>query len=209
MVAGSEIIKDAFGAGGLRRTTIDALDALRLERDADVLQYDRRTRQLTEQLLGGGRTDQGAIGFVLLLRLVVQWEARRQQSGAEARQAHEKESSAVLPLGWLHKEIGSRANQDLGQLLSWMLRDLVIGQSLRVALRKPGDRFFLARDEEGFRVIRESSVRSDFEYDASRIKAALRLMRDLALANLENGSLRLTAEGNRLCAELLDFHARS
>jgi hypothetical protein len=202
----SEVVRDYLGSDAASARIADLLERLRSDRTTDYLEYDRRTRSLTERLIGRGYTDHAGTGLALLLHLVIQWEGRRLGSSAVERAAHEEPGPSVLSLGWLTGQFLARADQDLGSILHWIVRDLVIGQSLKVALSKPGDRFFLARDEAGYRVVRGGGVGSDFSYDASRIDAAFSLMRDLQLAVPGDGRLDLTSEGDKLRRELLDFH---
>lgn len=87
----------------------------------------------------------------------------------------------------------------------------VLAQSLRVALEKWAsneDRFFVARDAEGYRIVRPRDMRAYLTYDPPRIDSSLQILQDLGLISWDwdEGGYFLTDMGAQLRDEGIAFH---
>jgi hypothetical protein len=92
--------------------------------------------------------------------------------------------------------------------LQWAVENYVLKQATRVAIQKlPDYRFFIIRDEEGYRLVKRQNPRSYLSYDSSRIGSAFELMTDLKLVEI-NGAITLTATGRKVLQKLRTFHQR-
>ncbi|MGB9235805.1 MAG: hypothetical protein WCC04_15455 [Terriglobales bacterium] len=79
---------------------------------------------------------------------------------------------------------------------------------IAAAIQKlPDYRFFIIRDEEGYRLVKRQNPRSYLSYDSSRIGSAFELMTDLKLVEI-NVAVTLTATGRKVLQKLRTFHQR-
>ncbi|HLB37177.1 MAG TPA: hypothetical protein VJL31_11450 [Gemmatimonadales bacterium] len=84
----------------------------------------------------------------------------------------------------------------------------VLAQSLRVALEKWAanqDRFFIARDADGYRIVRSQEPRY-LAYDPPRIDSCLQILADLRLVTRHGGGYMTTQTGETLRNDALNFH---
>jgi hypothetical protein len=88
---------------------------------------------------------------------------------------------------------------------SWIIENYVLKQAIRVAVDKPDYRFFIMRDEEGYRLVKHQNPDSYLAYDVSRIESAYLLMADLRLIETNNG-FRLTSLGRKVLEQLRIVH---
>lgn len=134
-----------------------------------------------------------------------------------------EKNSRHLPHGYLHKEGGTErislesihnaqcqlSETSIEEYLIWVLENYVLKQSTRIAIQKlPDYRYFIARDEDGYRLVKHQNPRSYLSYDSSRIGSAFELMADLRLISM-NGSITLTATGRRVLLRLREFHLKA
>lgn len=124
------------------------------------------------------------------------------------RHLHNLGGRSRLSLSVFAKDVESRRNDTMAQFLRWLIEFCVLAQSGRVALDKlsRGDfRFFIMRDESGFRLIKGQERGQSLNYDAARLFGALSLLRSLTLIN-ENQGFHLTPAGRSALKKLRILH---
>jgi hypothetical protein len=94
----------------------------------------------------------------------------------------------------------------VAEFLAWCAEHLCITQSLRVALEKlPQDRYFIARDEDGYRIVQPQKPSANLVFDPPRVASSLSLMTDLGLVRAEE-NYEITSAGEALLERALAFH---
>jgi len=91
----------------------------------------------------------------------------------------------------------ARSGEPLKAYLQWLIERCILDQANRVAFEKlsRGDyRFFVLRDEAGYRVVKEQDTSGYLEYDESRLRSAFFLMNELGFVSV-NGHLSVTRLG--------------
>jgi hypothetical protein len=111
-----------------------------------------------------------------------------------------------LSLAVIASDIEGMGEMRLDEYLAWTVENYVLRQSSKVAAKKlPEYRYFILREDEGFRLVKEQNPRSYLSYDPSRIDSAYRLMADLKLVSLDNG-FRLTQAGRKVLERMKAHH---
>jgi hypothetical protein len=106
----------------------------------------------------------------------------------------------------VYKDLDQLSDSTVVEYLQWAIENYVLKQATRVAIQKlPDYRFFIIRDEEGYRLVKRQDPRSYLSYDSSRIGSAFELMTDLRLVEI-NGAITLTATGRKVLQRLRAFH---
>ena len=140
----------------------------------------------------------------LLALLTVQLTKESADLSLFQRSLRKEGSAERLSISWFEHELARRGN-DVGlEIIVWLVEWCVIAQANRVAFEKlaQGDRFFIRRDESGYRL--GGSARgtdSHFFFDSNRLRGATSLLRELGLLT-ETGPIQLTTAGKRLKEEL-------
>ena len=95
--------------------------------------------------------------------------------------------------------------------MQWTVESYVLKQATKIAVEKlPDYRFFILRDDGGYRLVREneaSSSESYLSYDQCRIESAYALMSELRLVDLSEGYV-LTQSGRKVLQKLLIHHTQ-
>ena len=92
--------------------------------------------------------------------------------------------------------------------LQWAVENYILKQATKVAIQKlPDYRFFIIRDEEGYRLVKRQDPQSYLSYDSSRIGSAFELMTDLKLVEI-NGTITLKSTGRKVLQKLRTSHQR-
>ena len=149
-----------------------------------------------------------AVALVLLLLATASWRATRGSLPETQARFHEDGGRERIALGLLTRDADARATQSLGEYLAWLIECCVLSQSMAVALEKlaRGDyRFFILREDDGFRVVRPQDPDAYLAFDASRLGAAFSLLTDLCLVD-DNEGYRLTPAGRATLRRILAFH---
>ncbi|HKN71469.1 MAG TPA: hypothetical protein VJX30_10580 [Terriglobales bacterium] len=124
------------------------------------------------------------------------------------RQLHNLGGRTRLCLSIFADDVHSRQNDTMAQFLFWVIESCVLAQSSRIALDKlaRGDfRFFVMRDESGYRLIKAQDRKQSLSFDASRLFGAISLLRSLCLIREDEG-LRLTSSGRNTLKKLRIRH---
>jgi hypothetical protein len=94
----------------------------------------------------------------------------------------------------------------LSEYVWWTVENYVLKQATRIAVDKlPDYRFFIERDDAGYRLVKPQNPRSYLSYDPSRIESAYTLMSELKLIDLQEG-FRVTPLGRSLLGRLRLHH---
>ena len=145
----------------------------------------------------------------LLLLATRHWELRRESMTSESAALHTRGRRHRLSLETVSADIRNRAEWSVMSLLEWVVDSYVCSQSLRFALEKLRNgqyRFFIERDEEGYRVVKPDSGRGYLRRDADRLKGALGLLYDLGMTT-DAKSPQITAVGKQWWRHLANVHA--
>jgi hypothetical protein len=97
-----------------------------------------------------------------------------------------------LALAVVANDIRERESCTVSELLEWVVDSYVLSQALRFAidkLRAGQFRFFVERNEEGYRIVKDDTIRQYFRRDADRLRGALSLLCDLGLLTAHEGGL--------------------
>lgn len=152
--------------------------------------------EMSEKLLDLSDPDHPGAAVVLLLAVCARWRAEAPSLPGLAKRvlwAQEPE----LPVSSVVSVISARGGERLGALLAWGVERWVLAQSLAVALqkwRRGQDRFFIVRDQDGYRIVKDHPSNNYLVFDRPRIWSSLQLLSDLQLVRL-NGPLSTTSAG--------------
>jgi hypothetical protein len=164
--------------------------AARLWDDMDAIQ-NTKPGTITE-------SDRLGNALVSIALLCLQRDGRRDLTSSFTEQMHRGSDVDRLPLPWFEREIGRRRETPLREVICWLVEYCVFDQAARVAFEKlsQGDRFFVRRDGNGYRLVRDPGI-AHFDFDSNRLAGAISLLTELGYITHEN-DLRITAAGRRL-----------
>jgi hypothetical protein len=95
-------------------------------------------------------------------------------------------------------------------MLAWAVERWVLAQSLAVALqkwRRGQDRFFIARDQDGYQIVKDHPSNNYLVFDRPRIWSSLQLLSDLQLVRMD-GALAITPLGRSVRDQALHVVSR-
>ena len=207
----SPVLAEWLGRDPLRMTVGDAeqviLARYRNREYPDLAADDLRVRILEAE----PQADRAGAALLLLLLIVVVWRERRGDLPRWACGLHKRYGRERLDLEVLLEDLEGRQTESLGDLVDRVVEVYVLSQSLRVALEKfaRGEyRFFIARDQDGFRIVRKENAAGHLGYDQPRLQGAYSLLQGLGLIDLDAG-YEITAAGENLLKELQGYHTES
>jgi hypothetical protein len=148
------------------------------------------------------------VGGSLVLLLMAPHFWSDSPSDLPFRNLHNLGGRTRLCLSVFAKDVELRRNDTMAQFIRWVVESCVLAQSGRIALEKlsRGDfRFFVMRDESGFRLVKSQDRGQSLTYDAPRLHGAISLLRSLSLVRGDAG-LRLTQEGRSALKKLRTRH---
>jgi hypothetical protein len=158
-------------------------------------------------------SDRGArlqASLCLLLIAVRHWEVRQESMTPESSVLHARGRRHRLSLETVSADVRHRAEWQVVKLLEWVVDAYVCSQSLRIALEKLRSgqyRFFIERDEEGYRVVKADAQRGYLRRDADRLGGALGLLHDLGMTS-DARSPQITSVGKDWWRHLAKVHAK-
>lgn len=205
----STFLKEQIGQGGLQKDVHFVLEKVQESLRDSPREFGKTAVRATEMLLDKATLTADRVGTALYLLFLCS--------------AFWLENEERLPHAELHRDGGRRALSlavvcsDLKQFcggptvdyLSWIIENYVLKQAIRVAIDKlPNYRFFVMRDEEGYRLVKAQNPDPYLAYDISRIDSAYRLMEDLRLIEMRQG-LQLTPLGKKTLERLRSYHGAS
>lgn len=197
----SAVARHWLGNNALDLTVAEALD--RVPRDDAA--RERLAHEMSEKLLDLEDPDHPGAATVLLLAVCSRWRALSSSLPEGTRKLFDG-AETELPPPLLSAQLFARAGERLGSLVSWGLERWVLAQSLAIALqkwRRGEDRFFIARDQDGYQIVKDHPSSNYLVFDRPRIWSSLQLLRDLQLVRME-GALITTALGEDICSRALD-----
>jgi hypothetical protein len=136
----------------------------------------------------------------LLALLITYWKENWSEMSIFHRRMTWSGGVERLSLHWLNQALEQRDADTVLETIRWLIEGCVIGQANRVAFDKlsQGDRFFIKRDDSGYRLAESLSDRASyFNFDADRLLGATRLLVDLELLKW-NERITITPAGRRL-----------
>lgn len=211
VVEASAVARRWLGESPLSIRVVDALARVKAVCDRLARRENSPIHTLANQLLSeNGEHQVGGTAVVLLLLVLAQWQAKRGGLGVTERRIHDTPRSRNrLVLGWLLQETEARSQLSLGEYVRWLTERCLLGQANQIALEKLAAdqyRFFILRDSDGYRLIRDQGAGAYLDYDSRRFPAAYRLLEGLELVSLE-GPWRLTPAGRKVLKRVLAHDA--
>jgi hypothetical protein len=145
-------------------------------------EFGRSAMRMMEVLEDVKRSSSDRIGAVLTM-LVLCSAYWRQTKGIMAyAEIHLAGSKRELSMGSVSDDLVSMQSAPADEYLCWIIETCVLKQATLVAAEKlPDFRFFIARDEEGYRLTASRQPSAYLAYDPNRIEAAYQLMAELGL----------------------------
>lgn len=202
----SEIAERWLGESFCEMTVGAALQMLIQRLRLKPESFGKRAIAFAEDLmnLDTSTADRVGTAIVLLLLCSCYWKANG-GSLAES-QFHKAGGAERLSLETVHKDCGRLTDVTAPAYLQWALENYVLKQATRVATQKlPDYRFFIIRDEEGYRLRKRQNPYAYLSYDSSRIGSAFELLADLQLVRM-SGKITLTAVGHNVLQRVKAFH---
>lgn len=202
----SAVLNKWIGENSLSKTVAEA-DQTILERVKNHSRLGAAAWSVDRQLLSAS-TAADRVGCSVLLLLMAPHFWNDSASDSPFRNLHDLGGRARLSLSTFAKDVASRRKSTMAQFFGWVVESCVLAQSGRVALEKlsRGDfRFFVMRDESGYRLIKMQKRQQSLNYDASRLSGALNLLRSLSLIQGTQG-LHLTLSGRSALKKLRSRH---
>jgi hypothetical protein len=200
--AQSAVLNTWIGENSLAQTVAEA-DQKILERVKNHSRFGGAAWSVDQQLYSATTiADRVGCSVVLLLMAPHFWSDG--PSDLPFRHLHNLGGRTRLCLSTFAKDVASRRTNTMAQFFRWAIESCVLAQSGRVALEKlsRGDfRFFVMRDESGYRLIKTQDRQQSLNYDASRLSGAINLLRSLSLIQGTQG-LRLTLSGRSVLKKL-------
>ena len=179
-----------------------------LTKDVSFKPYDfgKRAVGLAEILMDVARSGDDRVGAAVLLLLLCACYWKANAKGLPEANIHKQGGKERLSLETVCNDLEQFAESAVAEYLQWALEAYVLKQSTRVAVQKlPEYRFFIIRDDEGYRLVKSQHPRSYLSYDSSRIGSAYELMAGLKLIDM-NDEWRLTATGRKVLQKLRAHH---
>jgi hypothetical protein len=202
----SGTLREWLGPNGLRMSVSGATDRIMGRLREEASDPDTVAYELADSTLDRTFTDYAGTGIVVLLLQAELWRTRVAHVPPEIARIHEQAHAAEVPLGHLTRTVEGAGEMSVAEFLAWCAEHLCITQSLRVALQKlPQDRYFIARDEDGYRIVQPQKPSANLVFDPPRVASSLSLMSDLGLVRAEE-NYEITSAGESLLERALAFH---
>jgi hypothetical protein len=149
------------------------------------------------------------IGTAVVLLLLVSSYWTECGKEIEESQLHRDGGRDRLSLDAVSSDVNRMEAAALSDYVQWAVESYVLKQATRIALEKlPDYRFFVVRDDNGYRLVKRQRPLSYLSYDSSRIESAFALMSELKLMKLSE-TYTLTALGRKVLQRLRAHHGQS
>jgi hypothetical protein len=202
----SDIAKDYLGKSCANQTVGRAHQSLLKEFSLKPRDFGKRALELAEVLMDIARGSEDRVGAAVVLLLLSACYWKRNASTLPEANLHKQGGAERLSLEAVSNDLDQLSDVTLVEYLQWAVETYVLKQSTRVAMRKlPDFRFFIIRDDEGYRLVKPQRPRSYLSYDSSRIGSAYELMAGLKLMDINSG-FKLTAAGRQVLQRLRAHH---
>lgn len=155
-------------------------------------------------------SERAGVAVVLLFITMVRWK-EISKSGAlpdDIVALHAAGTRQRISLASLINDTDARLDLTLGEYLAWLVTTCVLSQAVQVAtakLRRGQFRYFVLRDEDGYRLVRRQRMGSYLIFDGGRIRSGYRLLRGLRLVTTSHG-INITRHGIELLRTLRSAH---
>jgi len=202
----SSLLNSWVGENSLGKTVAKA-DQKVLDRVGNHSKLGVAAWSVDEQLYSASSIADRVGGSIVLL-LMARHFWSDSPSDLPFRNLHNLGGRTRICLSVFAKDVELRRNDAMAQFLRWVVESCVLAQSGRIALEKlsRGDfRFFVMRDESGFRLVKSQDRGQSLTYDAPRLHGATSLLLSLGLVQGSDG-LRLTPQGRSALKKLRTRH---
>ena len=161
---------------------------------------------LSELLMDIERASPERIGAAIVLLMLVSCYWTESQKLIEESHLHRMGGRNRLSLKIVAADVRQMETVALPDYLQWVVENYVLKQSAKIAIEKlPDYRYFIVRDDNGYRLVKKQEPMSYLSYDPSRIGSAFALMSELRLVHLSRG-YRLTQTGRKILQRLRVRH---
>jgi len=202
----SDVAEEWLGKGCPTLTVGAALQVLSQRLSFKPREFGKKAIALAETLINLNASTEDRVGSAVVLLLLCACYWKSNGSTLPEAQLHKLGGVERISLEAIKKDLGQWTDATVADYLQWAVENYVLKQATRVAIQKlPDYRFFIIRDEEGYRLVKRQNPRSYLSYDSSRIGSAFELMTDLKLVEM-NGTITLTATGRKVLQKLKTFH---
>jgi hypothetical protein len=205
----SDIAVDYLGRNFANQTVGRAQQSLSRDVSLKPRDFGRRALELANVLMDIARESEDRVGAAVVLLLLCACYWKRNASTLPEANLHKQGGTERLSLEAVSNDLDQLSDVTLVEYLQWAVETYVLKQSTKVAVQKmPEFRFFIIRDDEGYRLVKLQHPRSYLSYDSSRIGSAYELMSGLKLVKM-NGGITLTAAGRKVLQTLRARHKLS
>jgi len=202
----SDVAEKWLGKRCPRLTVTAALQLLSQRFSLKPREFGKKAIALAEILMNLNTSTEDRVGSAVILLLLCGCYWKSNGSTLPEGQLHKQGGIEKISLETINKDLAQLADGTVEDYLQWAVENYVLKQATRVATQKlPDYRFFIIRDEVGYRLVKRQGPRSYLSYDSSRIGSAFELMTDLKLMEI-NGAITLTAAGLKVLQKLKKFH---
>ena len=207
--ADSTFLKEHIGPGGLQKDVRSVLEKVRESLRHRPREFGKNAVRAIEILLDKSTPTADRVDTALYLLFLCSSFWLENEGGLPHAELHRGGGRRALSLAVVCSDLQQFCGSPTVNYLSWIIENYVLKQAIRVAIDKlPNYRFFVMRDEEGYRLVKAQNPDSYLAYDISRIDSAYRLMEDLRLIDISQG-LRLTSLGRKTLERLRNAHSAS
>jgi hypothetical protein len=205
-LAKSNVAETWLGRNCSKMTVGSALQTLSPQLSFTPKQFGKKAIVIAESLNNLGISTEDRVGAAVVLLLLCRCYWEENVGTLPEGQLHKQGGVEKISLESIRKDISLLADVALADYLQWAVETYVLKQATRVAIQKlPDYRFFIIRDEEGYRLVKQQAPRSYLSYDSSRIGSAFELLADLKLVET-NGTITLTPTGRKVLRKLRSVH---
>jgi hypothetical protein len=205
----SSVVLEWFGRGCLRLNLGEVQELLRRRLRAKPHEFGNSAMALTETLMDIKRTSSERVGTAIVLLLFVSSYWTESQKQLKESQLHREGGRSRLSLQSVATDVGHMGSFVLPDYLQWIVENYVFKQATKIAVEKlPDYRYFIVRDDNGYRLVKKQNPFSYLSYDPSRIQSAFALMSELNLIHLSQG-YRLTRAGRIVLQQLRAHHSHA
>jgi hypothetical protein len=203
---GSKLATTWLGSGYLRRTVDQVQRQLEQHLTTSSKEVGRWAADLSAVLEDRRRDSSDRVGASVTLLLLFSCYWKRFSASLPAAALHREGGRERLSLEVLTDDAEGMRNSPVSEYLQFVLETYVLRQASRVATQKlPDYRFFIIREDDGYRLVKKQDPSSYLFYSLSRVSSAYDLMAGLKLIDKEHG-LSLTGAGRTVLRQLREQH---
>ena len=209
--AKSKVAARHFGSGFMSSSVGKAQESIRKKLRTEPKEFGNSAIALVEAMRNIQQPPPERIGSAIALLLLVASYWRNSRARIEHSNLHRDGGRDRLSIEIISGDADQLERASLSEYLHWTVENYVLKQATKIAVEKlPDYRFFILRDDGGYRLVRKdeaSSSESYLSYDQSRIESAYALMSELQLVDLSEGYV-LTQSGRNVLQKLRTHHTQ-